>query len=341
MSEAWSPRVVDIMQTCNMLGYVNHSDSGSQGSAHGDDGADAQGWTAAPFNIRNVLRIMSCMGKTASASPEIFDLLPMILRLAQERSMVVMQQDVHETLAAVLASVDDHSWPDIQERIVDTVVFAKPTSLAACFQMYTLKSALFCDSLRGRTRWRGARFEIASKLLLGRLRMAEMRGSSSMELQSMGGVIQALEVLRKLDFPEIVKGAGQQRDRQGEEKEAAAGARCMVAAEGGWEVLSCLRAVDLILEDATDEDLDEDDLTNWIEILKYVGKCIRGNNTKFERILKAAVTEFSSRYGFVKKGHGPASSFGGTPIKSQQTVNSLLGAIDEDCMDDGAVVGGI
>ena len=74
----------------------------------------------------------------------------------------------------------------------------------------------------------------------------------------------------------------------------------------GWEVLSCLRAADLVLEDAVDEDVDEDDLAEWIEILKHVGKCIRGNNTKFERILKAAVTEFSSRYGFIRKqGQGP------------------------------------
>ena len=254
-----------------------------------------------------------------------------------------MAKDVHEALVAVLAAVGDDAWAEIQGAVVDGLVNAGPSSLAACFQIHTLKSALFADASRGRSRWRAARFGIVSRLLRGRLRIAEARGPAApAEIRSATGVIAAVRVLRELDFPAVIAAAAAAAGG-GRPREPGA-AHCVVAAEGGWEVLSCLRAADLVLEDAVDEDVDEDDLAEWIEILKHVGRCIRGNNTKFERILKAAVTEFSSRYGFIRKqGQGQASSIGGTPRKSQSPLKSqsntvnLLGAIDEECAVDGAV----
>ena len=353
-TKSWLPSHVDVVDSLVSLGYTDNDATIAAGRSHlptESASAPPPPPPPAPFNVKNILRVVRCIAALPAASrpsKDIEALVYVVLRLSQDKSMIPMQADMRASLAALLACIGSDDWVSMRDGIAARIAHVRPTALAAIESIYTLKSALLSDHKHGRERWTDMRLRFARAFLCERLGMPCGEDGDNGSFASVNVVVDIVSALRAMNIPKIAAAA---KSTGGDDDCGASGHEAqMRITEGGWEILAALRAVDIVLEDAHPEDMDEMSLPAWIDLLQHIGKSIKSSRTSLELLIKAATTELSSRYGFIvtfHTGNFPSvSDIEGTPqkrhrsltpIASPLTAGGLFDASLDDNGDDDAV----
>lgn len=303
----WLPSYNDIRRGLTALGYLE--DVGVSTTQHSLTQASrepqaraAPPIVAVPFNVKSILRVARCIAALPAKyrpTEDINSLVFVALRLGRDKGTLSMQNDVRATLASLLACLGAEEWDAVKDSIAAHVAGARPSALAAVECVRTLKSALLIRGAQGRERWVDFRLIFATSLLCERLGMAREKGEGEGEgalIASVGEVVHVVDALRALNLTAIFAAWGADDGVHCEDGDVSAYAR---TAASGWDILAAIRAVDVMLEDARPDEIDEVSMSMWIDLLQHLGKSIRGSRSSLELLMKAAVTELCSRYSFI------------------------------------------